>query len=145
MWESNWLIFLFLELYTDANENIIFNSVFWPAVLGNLQKSLSMILLPSASSDSWAAYAITVEAYPCNYNLYRFVRSPSIHQIIIDMHKQYWIGWLLKYQNKGSWNASTYDQVSYLVQYKWGQQVLEWRKWCGMKSYGCRMWIMAAE
>jgi trans-aconitate 2-methyltransferase len=33
--------------------------------------------------------------------------------------------------NKGSWDARTYDQVSYLVQYKWGQQVLEWRKWHG--------------
>jgi trans-aconitate 2-methyltransferase len=35
------------------------------------------------------------------------------------------------YQNNGSWDARTYDQVSYLVQYKWGQQVLEWRKWHG--------------
>jgi ubiquinone/menaquinone biosynthesis C-methylase UbiE len=28
-------------------------------------------------------------------------------------------------------DARTYDQVSYLVQYKWGQQVLDWRKWYG--------------
>jgi hypothetical protein len=28
----------------------------------------------------------------------------------------------MNYQNKGSWDACTYDQVSYLVQYKWGQQ-----------------------
>ncbi len=34
-------------------------------------------------------------------------------------------------KNKGSWDALTYDQVSYLVQYRWGQQVLEWRKWHG--------------
>jgi trans-aconitate 2-methyltransferase len=34
-------------------------------------------------------------------------------------------------ENKGSWDARTYDQVSFLVQYRWGQQVLEWRKWHG--------------
>ena len=37
----------------------------------------------------------------------------------------------MNYQNNGSWDARTYDQVSYLVQYKWGQQVLRWRKWHG--------------
>jgi hypothetical protein len=37
----------------------------------------------------------------------------------------------MNYENKGSWDASTYQQVSYLVQYKWGQKVLEWRKWHG--------------
>jgi trans-aconitate 2-methyltransferase len=37
----------------------------------------------------------------------------------------------MRYKNKGSWDAHTYDQVSYLVQYRWGQQVLEWRKWHG--------------
>jgi trans-aconitate 2-methyltransferase len=36
---------------------------------------------------------------------------------------------LLKYRNKGSWDARTYDQVSRLVQYRWGQQVIKWRKW----------------
>jgi hypothetical protein len=29
---------------------------------------------------------------------------------------------IMNYQNNGSWDACTYDQVSYLVQYKWGQQ-----------------------
>jgi trans-aconitate 2-methyltransferase len=33
--------------------------------------------------------------------------------------------------NKGSWDARTYDQVSRLVQYRWGKQVLELRKWRG--------------
>ena len=37
----------------------------------------------------------------------------------------------MRYQNKGSWDALTYDQVSRLVQYKWGQQVIKWRKWTG--------------
>lgn len=36
----------------------------------------------------------------------------------------------MRYQNKGSWDARTYDQVSRLVQYKWGQRVINWRKWC---------------
>ena len=39
----------------------------------------------------------------------------------------------MNYKNKGSWDARTYDQVSYLVQYRWGQQTLEWRKWHGTK------------
>jgi trans-aconitate 2-methyltransferase len=29
------------------------------------------------------------------------------------------------------WDAQTYDDVSRLVQYQWGRQVLEWRKWKG--------------
>jgi trans-aconitate 2-methyltransferase len=37
----------------------------------------------------------------------------------------------LRHVNKGSWDALTYDQVSRLVQYKWGQQVIKWRKWLG--------------
>ena len=37
----------------------------------------------------------------------------------------------MRYRNKGSWDAHTYDQVSRLVQYRWGQQVLKWRKWRG--------------
>jgi trans-aconitate 2-methyltransferase len=37
----------------------------------------------------------------------------------------------LRNRNNGSWDARTYDQVSRLVQYRWGQQVLEWRKWRG--------------
>jgi len=37
----------------------------------------------------------------------------------------------LRNRNNGSWDARSYDQVSRLVQYRWGQQVLEWRKWRG--------------
>ena len=37
----------------------------------------------------------------------------------------------MRNRNNGSWDARTYDQVSRLVQYRWGQQVLEWRKWRG--------------
>jgi trans-aconitate 2-methyltransferase len=37
----------------------------------------------------------------------------------------------LIYQNRGSWDARTYDQVSRLVQYRWGQRVIKWRKWRG--------------
>ena len=37
----------------------------------------------------------------------------------------------MRYRNNSSWDARTYDQVSRLVQYRWGQQVLEWRKWRG--------------
>ena len=33
--------------------------------------------------------------------------------------------------DKNCWDAQTYDEVSRLVQYRWGQQVLEWRKWGG--------------
>src|SRR5919106_3426217 len=46
----------------------------------------------------------------------------------------------MSYKNNGSWDARTYDQVSYLVQYKWGQHVLEWRKWHGdeiVMDVGC--------
>jgi trans-aconitate 2-methyltransferase len=54
----------------------------------------------------------------------------------------------LKYENKGSWDASTYDQVSYLVQYKWGQQVLEWRKWHGdeiVMDAGCGSGLLTKD
>ena len=33
--------------------------------------------------------------------------------------------------DKNCWDAQTYDEVSRLVQYRWGQQILEWRKWNG--------------
>lgn len=33
--------------------------------------------------------------------------------------------------HKNRWDAHTYDQVSRLVQYRWGQGVLEWRNWNG--------------
>jgi ubiquinone/menaquinone biosynthesis C-methylase UbiE len=54
----------------------------------------------------------------------------------------------MNYQNNGSWDARTYDQVSYLVQYKWGQQVLEWRKWHGneiVMDAGCGSGLLAKQ
>jgi trans-aconitate 2-methyltransferase len=33
--------------------------------------------------------------------------------------------------NRHCWDAQTYDEVSRLVQYRWGQQILQWRKWSG--------------
>jgi len=34
-------------------------------------------------------------------------------------------------EDRSCWDAKTYDEVSRLVQYRWGQQILEWRKWSG--------------
>jgi trans-aconitate methyltransferase len=54
----------------------------------------------------------------------------------------------MRYKNKGSWDARTYDQVSYLVQYRWGQQVLEWRKWHGNESVmdaGCGSGLLTKQ
>ena len=54
----------------------------------------------------------------------------------------------MNYQNNGSWDARTYDQVSYLVQYKWGQQVLEWRKWHGneiVMDAGCGSGLLTEQ
>jgi len=34
-------------------------------------------------------------------------------------------------QDRNCWDARTYDEVSQVVQYRWGQQILEWRKWNG--------------
>jgi trans-aconitate 2-methyltransferase len=54
----------------------------------------------------------------------------------------------MNYQNNGSWDARTYDQVSYLVQYKWGQQVFEWRKWYGNKiviDAGCGSGLLTKQ
>jgi trans-aconitate 2-methyltransferase len=36
--------------------------------------------------------------------------------------------------NRDCWDAQTYDEVSCLVQYRWGQQILEWRKWNGNET-----------
>lgn len=36
--------------------------------------------------------------------------------------------------DKNCWDAQTYDEVSRLVQYRWGQQILEWRKWNGNET-----------
>jgi trans-aconitate 2-methyltransferase len=54
----------------------------------------------------------------------------------------------MSYQNNGSWDARTYDQVSCLVQYKWGQQVLEWRKWRGdefVMDAGCGSGLLTKQ
>ncbi|HZA06671.1 MAG TPA: class I SAM-dependent methyltransferase, partial [Nitrososphaeraceae archaeon] len=52
------------------------------------------------------------------------------------------------YRNKGSWDAHTYDQVSRLVQYRWGQQVIKWRKWCGneiVMDAGCGSGLLTKQ
>lgn len=54
----------------------------------------------------------------------------------------------MKYRNKGSWDARTYDQISRLVQYKWGQQVIKWRKWCGneiVMDAGCGSGLLTKQ
>ncbi len=50
--------------------------------------------------------------------------------------------------NKGSWDARTYDQVSRLVQYRWGQGILEWRKWHGneiVMDAGCGSGLLTKQ
>jgi trans-aconitate 2-methyltransferase len=52
------------------------------------------------------------------------------------------------YQKNGSWDAHSYDQVSRLVQYKWGRQVLEWRKWHGdevVMDAGCGSGLLTKQ
>jgi trans-aconitate 2-methyltransferase len=54
----------------------------------------------------------------------------------------------LRYKNKGSWDAHTYDQVSRIVQYRWGRQVLEWRKWHGneiVMDAGCGSGLLTKQ
>jgi trans-aconitate 2-methyltransferase len=54
----------------------------------------------------------------------------------------------MNYQDNGSWDARTYEQVSYLIQYKWGQQVLEWRKWHGneiVMDAGCGSGLLTKQ
>lgn len=34
-------------------------------------------------------------------------------------------------ENKSGWDARTYDEISRIVQYQWGLQVLKWREWNG--------------
>ena len=54
----------------------------------------------------------------------------------------------MRYRNKGSWDARTYDQVSRLVQYRWGQQVIKWRKWHGdeiVMDAGCGSGLLTKQ
>jgi trans-aconitate 2-methyltransferase len=54
----------------------------------------------------------------------------------------------LRYKNKGSWDAHAYDQVSRIVQYRWGRQVLEWRKWHGneiVMDAGCGSGLLTKQ
>ena len=51
-------------------------------------------------------------------------------------------------QNKGSWDARTYDQVSRLVQYRWGQRLIKWRKWRGneiIMDAGCGSGLLTKQ
>ena len=55
---------------------------------------------------------------------------------------------LLKYRNKSSWDARTYDQVSRLIQYRWGQQVIKWRQWRGneiVMNAGCGSGLLTKQ
>ena len=36
--------------------------------------------------------------------------------------------------DRNCWDAKTYDEVSRLAQYRWGQQILEWLKWSGNET-----------
>ena len=54
----------------------------------------------------------------------------------------------MNYKNESSWDAHAYDQVTYLVQYRWGQQVLEWRKWLGneiVMDAGCGSGLLTKQ
>jgi len=55
---------------------------------------------------------------------------------------------ILENQNTGSWDAHTYDQVSRLVQYKWGQQLIKCRKWRGneiVMDAGCGSGLLTKQ
>ena len=50
--------------------------------------------------------------------------------------------------NKGSWDVHTYNQVSRLVEYRWGIQVLKWRKWRGneiVMDAGCGSGLLTKQ
>jgi len=50
--------------------------------------------------------------------------------------------------DKSKWDARTYDQVSRLVQYRWGIQVLKWRKWRGdeiVMDAGCGSGLLTKQ
>ncbi len=54
----------------------------------------------------------------------------------------------MRHKNNGSWDAHTYDQVSYLVQHRWGQQVLDWRNWQGneiVMDAGCGSGLLTKD
>jgi trans-aconitate 2-methyltransferase len=54
----------------------------------------------------------------------------------------------LTHKVKGSWDAHVYDQISYPVQYRWGQQVIEWRSWNGneiVMDAGCGTGLLTRD
>ena len=54
----------------------------------------------------------------------------------------------MRHINKGSWDARTYDQVSRLIQYRWGQKVIKWRKWRGdeiVMDAGCGSGLLTKQ
>ena len=54
----------------------------------------------------------------------------------------------MRHEIKGCWDAHAYDQVSYLVQYRWGQQVIELRRWHGneiVMDAGCGTGLLTID
>ena len=54
----------------------------------------------------------------------------------------------MRHKIKGSWDAQTYDQISCLVQYRWGQQVIELRSWHGneiVMDAGCGTGLLTRD
>jgi trans-aconitate 2-methyltransferase len=54
----------------------------------------------------------------------------------------------LRHKIEGSWDAHAYDQISYPVQYRWGQQVIELRSWYGneiVMDAGCGTGLLTRD
>jgi trans-aconitate 2-methyltransferase len=54
----------------------------------------------------------------------------------------------LRHKIKGSWDAHAYDQISYSVQYRWGQQVIKLRSWHGneiVMDAGCGTGLLTRD
>ena len=71
----------------------------------------------------------------------------NLHQIINNV-LEVRVSKPLRHTNEGFWDARTYDQVSRLVQYRWGKQLLEWRKWHGneiVMDAGCGSGLLTKE
>lgn len=64
-----------------------------------------------------------------------------------DLGKNYSVQ-TLEHNKTGSWDAYTYDEVSRLVQYKWGQQLINGRIWHGNEiviDAGCGSGLLTKE
>jgi tRNA/tmRNA/rRNA uracil-C5-methylase (TrmA/RlmC/RlmD family) len=110
---------------------------------------IASLIISSSLTFPLTKYTEFMPSGPTQPTLTQSVQNINTYsRLLIAGQRQSQVHKIMNYQDNGSWDARTYEQVSYLIQYKWGQQVLEWRKWHGneiVMDAGCGSGLLTKQ